>query len=292
MPRFTPSGRRGAAEVGADGDTASQSPVQAVPPNGEAGQGGPARPDPPAGQDGPARPDPPTEVLASSSSPTEAFAPVAAVAVPAGVDAAPDGFGQGAPDGFEQGAPSGDGDAAQAPAGSEPSAGPAEPGFGERGRLRRRLRFLRRARELAFRDLGGLIFDLHRFGRQRDDLVAAKLGTLTRIDGEMRALEVTLDDTHDTTVLYEAGVAACPRCGSIHGSDANFCPHCGLPVGRKPKVALAAAAGSGAASESGAGEAESGSAAAPHSAGGGAGAGAGAGAAADDGGGEGETGAQ
>ncbi|HWX51905.1 MAG TPA: hypothetical protein VNY34_01350, partial [Solirubrobacteraceae bacterium] len=45
------------------------------------------------------------------------------------------------------------------------------PGFGARGRVRRRARFLRKARELAYRDLGGLVFSLHRFGQRNDALV-------------------------------------------------------------------------------------------------------------------------
>ena len=49
-------------------------------------------------------------------------------------------------------------------------------GFGSRGRVRRRARFLRKARELAYRDLGGLVFNLHRFGQRNDSLVLAKLG--------------------------------------------------------------------------------------------------------------------
>ncbi len=70
---------------------------------------------------------------------------------------------------------------------------PAEqPGFGSRGRARRRARFLRRARELAYRDLGGLVYNLHRFGQRNDALVLAKLNTLGQIDGQLRALELSL----------------------------------------------------------------------------------------------------
>ena len=60
--------------------------------------------------------------------------------------------------------------------------------------MRRRARFLRKARELAYRDLGGLVFNLHRFGQRNDALVLAKLNTLSRIDAELRALEVALDE--------------------------------------------------------------------------------------------------
>ncbi|MFZ1925804.1 MAG: hypothetical protein WAU42_06645 [Solirubrobacteraceae bacterium] len=105
---------------------------------------------------------------------------------------------------------------------------PSAPGFGERGRMRRRARFLRKARELAYRDLGGLVFDLHRFGQRNDPLVLAKLATLREIDTELRGLEEGLCDHRPVTVLREVGIAACPRCAAIHGSDDRFCPGCGL----------------------------------------------------------------
>ena len=102
------------------------------------------------------------------------------------------------------------------------------PGFGERGRMRRRARFLRKARELAYRDLGGLVFDLHRFGQRNDPVVMAKLATLRQMDTELRALEDALRERRGVTVLREVGIAACPRCAAIHGSDDRFCPGCGL----------------------------------------------------------------
>lgn len=116
------------------------------------------------------------------------------------------------------------------------------PGFRERGRMRRRARFLRRARELAYRDLGGLVFDLHRFAQRNDTLVLAKLDTIGRIDGELRALESALAERQPVTVLYEAGVAACPRCAAIHGSDDRFCPNCGLAMDLRAERPVAGAA--------------------------------------------------
>ena len=107
----------------------------------------------------------------------------------------------------------------------------AEPSFRDRGRLRRRLRFLRRARELAFRDIGGLMFDMRRFGRERPDLVDAKLNALAAVDQELRALERILDDRRPLHELREPGITSCARCGALHASDSNFCPHCGLQVG-------------------------------------------------------------
>jgi hypothetical protein len=106
----------------------------------------------------------------------------------------------------------------------------AKPGFRERTRLRRRMRELRRLREISFRDLGGLSFELHRFGRDRSDLVTQKLETLERIDGELRAIEGALHARRPLIELREPGVAACPRCATLHGTDANFCPGCGTPL--------------------------------------------------------------
>lgn len=117
--------------------------------------------------------------------------------------------------------------------GGQPAAG--TPRFRERGRLRRRLRYLRRVRELGFRDLGGLVFDLDRFGRERPDLVRAKLDALRSIDGELRAIEVALDDARPYEELREAGVSACATCGALHGSEARFCPACGTPAGTVPE---------------------------------------------------------
>lgn len=115
------------------------------------------------------------------------------------------------------------------------------PGFGERGRMRRRARFLRKARELAYRDLGGLVFDLHRFGQRNDQVVSAKLATLAQMDAELRALERALDQHQSVTVLREVGIAACPRCAAIHGRDDSFCPGCGLPFDANAERPLATA---------------------------------------------------
>jgi hypothetical protein len=103
--------------------------------------------------------------------------------------------------------------------------------FRDRGKLRRRLRFLRRTRELAFRDIGGLIFDMRRFGRDRPDLLEAKLNALAAVDQELRALERVLDDRRPIHELREPGITSCARCGALHSSDSNFCPNCGLQIG-------------------------------------------------------------
>ena len=149
--------------------------------------------------------------------------------------------------------------------GQPPQSPPSEqPGFRSRGRARRRARFLRRARELAYRDLGGLVYNLHRFGQRNDPLVLAKLNTLTLIDNELRTIETTLAERRPITVLREAGITACPRCAAIHGSEDRFCPNCGLPMSRHADLPIAGApAGSPPAADAGAPQPHAGPPAAP-----------------------------
>ncbi|MGD1056450.1 MAG: zinc ribbon domain-containing protein [Solirubrobacteraceae bacterium] len=126
------------------------------------------------------------------------------------------------------------------PAGAAPASEPT--GFRSRGSARRRARFLRKARELGYRDLGGLVFNLHRFGQRNDALVLAKLTTLVHIDTELRALEGMLGERQSVTILREAGVTACPRCAAIHSSEDNFCPNCGFSISHQADLPIAAAA--------------------------------------------------
>jgi hypothetical protein len=113
-----------------------------------------------------------------------------------------------------------------APAGQDPA--PGRPSFRHRGRLRRRLRYLRRVRELGFRDLGGLVFDQHRFSQGNEELVRGKVAALAAVDSELRALEHALEDRRPITELREPGISVCPRCGGLHGSEARYCPSCGV----------------------------------------------------------------
>jgi len=103
---------------------------------------------------------------------------------------------------------------------------------GRRGKLRRRARYLRRARELALRDLGGLVYEARRREQDGGALVEEKVKRLAAIDAELHELEATLGAPAGQTVLREPGVGGtCPRCGELHASDARFCAACGLELG-------------------------------------------------------------
>jgi hypothetical protein len=129
-------------------------------------------------------------------------------------------------------------DAAPVPTASDARA-PDEPrlhGVSERGRARRRLRYLRRLRELQLRDLGGFVLDLYRFGEQRDRLVRQKLDRVIDTDKETHALEALLGDARPgdarTVEIRVPGVGGtCPSCGDFHASDAHFCARCGINLG-------------------------------------------------------------
>ena len=116
-----------------------------------------------------------------------------------------------------------------------PAAGPTHVGLAERGQMRRRARYLRRLREVQLRDLGGFVLELHRFSRERPELVAAKLRAAAVTDEELRALEIALDGRASLRELREAGIGgACAECGAVFGSADRFCASCGEPLRSEP----------------------------------------------------------
>ena len=120
-----------------------------------------------------------------------------------------------------------------------PGRGADAPPAGRRGRLRRRLRYLRRARELMLRDLGGLLYEIHRTGGGDVDahanVVGAKVQRIAGLDAEAHALEAALAAPRAEAVVFEPGVGGtCAVCGELYGSDARFCSNCGTPIGAAP----------------------------------------------------------
>jgi hypothetical protein len=117
-----------------------------------------------------------------------------------------------------------------------------------RGKLRRRLRYLRRVRELLLRDLGGFTFELHRTADDKPEeshrrLARAKIDRIAALDAEVRALEARLGEPHEGALLREPGIGGlCPECGELHASDAHYCARCGAPLDDKARARRDAAA--------------------------------------------------
>jgi hypothetical protein len=129
-------------------------------------------------------------------------------------------------------------DGSPLPAGVAPEDLERRSGAGRRGKLRRRVRFLRRARELALRDLGGLVYEAHRRDQDGGKVVKEKVQHLGVIDEELLGLEAELGTPRGETVLREPGVGGtCRRCGELHASDAHFCSRCGLDLTAVPAEA-------------------------------------------------------
>jgi len=104
-------------------------------------------------------------------------------------------------------------------------------GLTQRGRLRRQVRFLRKQRELQLRDLGGLIFDMYRFGSKRQELVREKLRLMFEADRELRDFEAMLGGRRGALEVREPGVGgSCPRCLTLYSTDAHYCWRCGLAL--------------------------------------------------------------
>jgi hypothetical protein len=197
---------------------------------------------PPSGPEptpAPADADAPTSAIPAVQGSAGPSAPVRHGAGGTGPADPPRAPGDGAAPGADAGQPGAPADQAPADRSPEAAAAPGEPAadpaprpsFRERARVRRRARYLRRLRELQLRDLGGLVFELHRFGRERGDLVAGKLDALGATSSELRGLEAALGEVRDGVELREPGIGgACPRCATLHGSADFFCSRCGLDL--------------------------------------------------------------
>lgn len=118
------------------------------------------------------------------------------------------------------------------------------------GVLRRERRALLQFREERLRDLGGLLLEMFRRDRFREDLVRERCEELLEIDDHLAALDSllglswTLPDqarcTCGATIAEDAHFCAacgrstgdasrqCAACGSALPADATFCSRCGM----------------------------------------------------------------
>jgi hypothetical protein len=94
------------------------------------------------------------------------------------------------------------------------------------GVLRRERRALLKAREVAVRDLGGLLVEMYRRGGFRDDLLQERAAVVVGIDARLGELEELLHGSRR--------IARC-ECGAPILRGSRFCPNCGRSLpGREP----------------------------------------------------------
>jgi hypothetical protein len=142
------------------------------------------------------------------------------------------------------------------PAGQEPPSGEtaATPVTAERGSMRKRVRRLGRMREVLLRELGALVVEMKRLGRDNPELVSRKADELVAIDEELRGLREALGERQTVEQVVVAGVAgSCARCGTLMATDDRFCASCGLAVVEPAAAGEAEPAGAGGAEPAGAG---------------------------------------
>jgi hypothetical protein len=134
------------------------------------------------------------------------------------------------------------------PAGQEPvdADAPPTPITAERGSMRKRVRRLSRVREVLLRELGALVVEMRRLGRDNPELIARKSAEVLAIDEELRGLRDALGERQTVEQVVAAGVAgSCARCGTLMATDDRFCPRCGLAVAEVEAAEVAEAARAG-----------------------------------------------
>ena len=105
-----------------------------------------------------------------------------------------------------------------------------------RGVLRRERRALARAREQQIRDLGGLILEMYRQDRFREDLVAERCGELLDLEERIHELDALLAPPRVRPLVASGTRCAC---GAPIIAGAHFCAHCGRATADAPVAACA-----------------------------------------------------
>lgn len=128
------------------------------------------------------------------------------------------------------------------PAGIERGEVAAPTSSRERGQLRRRLRELRRLREAQLLELGALVLEAHKHGREEPPVVKAKAAEAAATDAEARAIGEALGNDAGLDTIIAAGIAGpCPTCGTLGSTVARFCSNCGTPLDGRTDAAARAA---------------------------------------------------
>jgi hypothetical protein len=101
------------------------------------------------------------------------------------------------------------------------------------GVIRRERRALAGIREDKLRDLGGLILEMYRRDRFREDLLSERCNELLGLDARLHELDEML-----AAARSRIPAGRC-ECGAPLPWSSHFCPNCGRPAGDRPVIACA-----------------------------------------------------
>jgi hypothetical protein len=99
------------------------------------------------------------------------------------------------------------------------------------GVIRRERRALLRDRDEKLRDLGGLMLEMYRRDRFREDLLSDRCTELLGLDAKLHELDEML-----AAARRRVPAGRC-ECGAPLPWGSHFCPHCGRPAGEQAMLA-------------------------------------------------------
>jgi rubrerythrin len=99
-------------------------------------------------------------------------------------------------------------------------------------RLRRERRALVAYREQRIRDLGGLVVEMYRQDRVRQDLIVEQAAEIVSVEARLREVDRLLGAR---TGRLDRGFR-CSRCGTPLHVGARFCPSCGQALARAARA--------------------------------------------------------
>jgi hypothetical protein len=114
-----------------------------------------------------------------------------------------------------------------------PQPAPARRALPPAGVIRRERRALLRLREEKLRDLGGLMLEMYRRDRFREDLLSERCNELLGIDARLHEVDEML-----AAARRRIPAGRC-ECGAPLPWSSHFCPNCGRPAGERAIVACA-----------------------------------------------------
>ena len=100
------------------------------------------------------------------------------------------------------------------------------------GQLRRERRALTRVRGERIRDLGGIVLEMYRRDRFREDLVYEHAAAVVEVEERLQQIDALL-----AADAVRRGATPRCSCGAPLVRGSHFCANCGRPVGRRVVVA-------------------------------------------------------